>query len=197
MELVTHKWFASSLLLPQSCRGNRRKPHFFSFFTLTAHSVKTHLKLFLLSFVFSLSGTVGRKREIGLWRYRSTFSPASLLQSTLQRTVIHFSFPNVPRLYVSFSSVLSLYCISLSPSPMRWLRVAVDLQAVCGMVLWAGIWQPLIRERVSWCYSFWDVFYIFFFQSSRETIGNVFFFFLLCLKDLVEKVLYNRLRPGS
>lgn len=29
MELVTHKWFASSLLLPQSCRGNHHKPNFF------------------------------------------------------------------------------------------------------------------------------------------------------------------------
>lgn len=64
----------------------------------------------------------------------------------------------------SFSTLLST--VSHSPphshSPLQWLHVVVHLQAVCGMMLWVGIWQPLIRERVSWFYSFWDSFEIFF-----------------------------------
>lgn len=85
----------------------------------------------------------------------------------------------------SFSTLLST--VSHSPphshSPLQWLHVVVHLQAVCGMVLWVGIWQPLIRERVSWFYSFWDSFEFFFLffgggvdGVSRETTGQDFFF---------------------
>lgn len=64
--------------------------------------------------------------------------------------------PSVPRLYVSLFPPSLLYLTPALPSQHDGVRVAVHLQAVCGIVLWAGIWQPLIRERVSLCYSFWD-----------------------------------------
>lgn len=69
-----------------------------------------------------------------------------VLQSTLPRTVIHFS-SCVPSLCLSFFFPPSSHqCISL---PMWCLHVAMHLRAVCGIVLWAGIWQRLIRERMS------------------------------------------------
>lgn len=88
--------------------------------------------------------------------------------------------------YTSLSSFSTLFStVSHSPphshSPLQWLHVVVHLQAVCGMMLWVGIWQPLIRERVLvlfllrffWIFfSFWGGFD----GVSRETTGQDFFF---------------------
>lgn len=133
------------------------------FHSSRSHSVRTHLKLFLFSFVFSLSGMVGWG-DGGRLVFDATdplFPSLPPLQSTLLCTVIHFSFRMFPG-YKSFFFPLPPSTVSRSlpgaRSPVRWLHVAVHLQAVCGMVLWAGIWQPLIRERASRCYSFRDVF---------------------------------------
>lgn len=77
--------------------------------------------------------------------------PSISLQSTLLRTVIHFSSPMVPGYVFSFppSSHRRITPPPLLLSPTRWLRVAAHLRAVCGIASWAGIWQPLIRERMS------------------------------------------------
>lgn len=108
----------------------------------------------------------------------------------------------------SFSTLLST--VSHSPphshSPLQWLHVVVHLQAVCGMVLWAGIWQPLIRERVSWFYSFWDSFEFFsffggggltecpgrplakmFFHSVWRTVPRIYYTIEVVHPSLTEK----------
>lgn len=134
--------------------------------------------------------------ETGLWHLQIHFFPQRPSSAPWSTSAWECSRALRPPPHLLFPS---LYCISRSPllslPQMRWLHVAVHLQAVCGMVLWAGIWQPLIRERVSWCYSFWGVFNFLFqiFFISDQWANS--FFFALCLMDLTEKVLYNRLRP--
>lgn len=132
-------------------------PHFFD--SNRSHSVRTHLKLFLLSFVSSLSGMVG----CGDWG-RLVFDAADPLFPSphLPSSARWSTFPSECSQAIRLFFPLPPFTVSCSlpgaRSPVRWLHVAVHLQAVCGMVLWAGIWQPLIRERVSRCYSFGDVF---------------------------------------
>lgn len=83
MKLVTHKWFASSLLLPQCCRGNRREPHFFfsSFFTLRDRTVSAPIwscSSFLSSLAFQAWWEKEGDRSLTLQIH---FFPASLCSS--------------------------------------------------------------------------------------------------------------------
>ena len=113
-----------------------------SIFVLLFQSSRSlcHLKF------FRLQAWWGKQRNWSLTLQIPFFPSIPLLQSTLLRTVIHFWFQMFPG-YTSPLLFTVSQALPRSPSPTRRLRVAVHLQAVCGMVLWAGIWQPLIRNE--------------------------------------------------
>lgn len=95
---------------------------------------------------FSLSDTAGEKKAPSLTPQSHIFSlcsnrPSSALWSTFPPDV----FPS----YVSFSLLLPTTAAHAIP-PMWWLHVVMHLQAVCGIVLWVVIWQPLISLTVPW-----------------------------------------------
>lgn len=82
------------------------------------------------------------------------------------------TFPPVFPRYVSFFPPSSHQCISL---PMWCLHVAMHLRAVWGIALWAGIWQRLIRERMS-CAIPSELIYFFFPPIVLGKHWQVFFF---------------------
>lgn len=94
------------------------------------------------------------------------------------------TFPPVFPRYVSFIPPSSHQCISI---PIWCLHVVMHLRAVCGIVLWAGIWQCLIRERMSCAIpseliffpivlgKHWKVFFFFFFLKDLPQSKRIFF----------------------
>lgn len=83
---------------------------FFYFFTVTDHTLSEPIqKLFLLSFLFSLSGMVGKKKkEIGPWRYWSTFFSRASLCSHRPSSAQWSTFPS------ECSQAICLFLSSLS-----------------------------------------------------------------------------------
>lgn len=109
------------------------------FHSSRSHSVRTHLKLFLFSFVFSLSGMVGWG-DGGRLVFDATdplFPSLPPLQSTLLCTVIHFSF----RMFPGYKSFFSLSLLLL------YLALSLALAPQCdGFML-----RCTFRLCVGWC----------------------------------------------
>lgn len=180
MELVTHKWFASSLQLLEAAMGALTNHQFFHLFHGNrSYCQNTSEVVSLPSFVFSLSGMVGGNKRSVSDTASSPVSLCSIRPSSARWSTFPCECSQAIHLFLPLPPSRPLYCIALSPSPLRWLRVVVHLQAVCGMVLWAGIWQPLIREQwVSWCYSFFNFFiYLFFSFWTRGVVQGYHCFF--------------------
>lgn len=74
--------------------------------------------------------------------YQSFFLAFCCLTSTLLCFPLKCSWARCLSLSLPFS-LLNLF---FPPSDVRCLHVEVHLQALRGMLLWAGVWQPLIRR---------------------------------------------------
>lgn len=99
-----------------------------------------------------------------------------VLQSSLPRTVIHFSS------CVPSRCLFSLHLpTDVSPCLCDVFMLRCP-SGVCGIVLWAGSWQRLIRERIS-CAIPSELISFFFFHRPGQTLASFHFFFFF-LKDL-------------